>query len=49
MFVFGGEIDGQWSGQENTFTTPCGATCTATETIKIRSIVDRARSRRFGV
>ena len=21
MFVFGGEIDGQWSGQENTFST----------------------------
>jgi outer membrane immunogenic protein len=39
MFVFGGEIDGQWSGQQNTFTTPCGATCTATETIKIRSLV----------
>jgi outer membrane immunogenic protein len=39
MFVFGGEIDGQWSGQQNTFTTTCGATCTATETIKIRSLV----------
>jgi outer membrane immunogenic protein len=39
MFVFGGEIDGQWSGQQNTFTTACGATCTATETIKIRSLV----------
>ena len=38
MFVFGGEIDGQWSGQENTFTTPCGASCTATESIKIRSL-----------
>ena len=49
MFVFGGEIDGQWSGQENTFTTACGASCTATESIKIRSLVDRARSLRFGV
>ena len=38
MFVFGGEIDGQWSGQENTFTAACGAGCTATETIKIRSL-----------
>jgi outer membrane immunogenic protein len=38
MFVFGGEIDGQWSGQQNTFTTPCGATCTATESIQIRSL-----------
>jgi outer membrane immunogenic protein len=39
MFVFGGEIDGQWSGQENTFTAACGAGCTATETIKIRSLL----------
>ncbi len=39
MFVFGGEIDGQWSGQENTFTAACGTDCTATETIKIRSLV----------
>jgi opacity protein-like surface antigen len=38
MFVFGGEIDGQWSGQENTFTTSCDAGCTATQSIKIRSI-----------
>ena len=38
MFVFGGEIDGQWSGQENTFTTSCGAGCTATQSIKIRSL-----------
>ena len=38
MFVFGGEIDGQWSGQENTFTTACGTNCTATESIKIRSL-----------
>ena len=38
MFVFGGEIDGQWSGQENTFSTVCGTGCTATESIKIRSL-----------
>ena len=38
MFVFGAEIDGQWSGQENTFTVACGAGCTATESIKIRSL-----------
>jgi outer membrane immunogenic protein len=38
MFVFGGEIDGQWSGQENTFSVACGPGCTATESIKIRSL-----------
>jgi outer membrane immunogenic protein len=38
MFVFGAEIDGQWSGQENTFSTACGTGCTATESIKIRSL-----------
>jgi outer membrane immunogenic protein len=38
MFVFGGEIDGQWSGQENTFSVACGTGCTATESIKIRSL-----------
>ena len=32
------EIDGQWSGQENTFTVACGRRCTATESIKIRSL-----------
>jgi outer membrane immunogenic protein len=32
MFVFGAEIDGQWSGQESTFTVGCGAGCTATQT-----------------
>ena len=26
MFVFGAEIDGQWSGQENTFTVVAGLT-----------------------
>ena len=38
MFVFGGEIDGQWSGQESTFSAACGASCTATESVKIRSL-----------
>ena len=38
MFVFGGEIDGQWSGQENTFTVACGPRCSATESIQIRSL-----------
>ena len=38
MFVFGAEIDGQWSGQENTFTVACGARRSATEFIKIRSL-----------
>ena len=38
MFVFGAEIDGQWSGQENTFSAACGPGCTATESIKIRSL-----------
>ena len=38
MFVFGAEIDGQWSGQENTFSVACGPGCTATESIKIRSL-----------
>ena len=31
-------IDGQWSGQENTFTVICGPNCTATESVKIRSL-----------
>ena len=38
MFVFGAEIDGQWSGQENTFSAACGPGCSATESIKIRSL-----------
>ena len=38
MFVFGAEMDGQWSGQQNTFTVGCGPGCTATESIKIRSV-----------
>ena len=39
MFVFGAELDGQWSGQETTFTVNCGAGCTASETVKIRSLL----------
>jgi outer membrane immunogenic protein len=39
MFVFGGEIDGQWSGQESTFTVGCGAGCTATQNVQLRSLV----------
>jgi outer membrane immunogenic protein len=38
MFVFGAEIDGQWSGQENTFTVICGPNCTATESVKTSSL-----------
>jgi outer membrane immunogenic protein len=39
MFVFGAELDGQWSGQQTTFTVNCGAGCTASETVKIRSLL----------
>jgi outer membrane immunogenic protein len=39
MFVFGAEIDGQWSGQESTFTLGCGADCTATQNVKLRSLM----------
>jgi outer membrane immunogenic protein len=28
MFVFGAEVDDQWSGQKSTFTVGCGAGCT---------------------
>jgi outer membrane immunogenic protein len=39
MFVFGAEVDGQWSGQEGSFTVNCGAGCTATHNVKLRSLV----------
>jgi outer membrane immunogenic protein len=39
MFVFGAEVDGQWSGQEGTFTVSCGAGCTAAHNVKLRSLV----------
>jgi opacity protein-like surface antigen len=44
MAVFGAELDGQWSGQQDSFTVvrPCG--CTAAEIVKIRSLATgRAR------
>jgi hypothetical protein len=31
MFVFGAEIDGQWSGTGEHLHGACGASCTATE------------------
>jgi outer membrane immunogenic protein len=44
MIVFGAELDGQWSGQQSTFTVNCGPRCTASENIKIRSLLTgRAR------
>jgi opacity protein-like surface antigen len=39
MFVFGAEIDGQWSGQQSTFQVACGTNCTATQNVQLRSIV----------
>jgi len=39
MFVFGAEVDGQWSGQESTLTVGCGAGCAATQNVKLRSLV----------
>jgi outer membrane immunogenic protein len=44
MIVFGAELDAQWSGQQGAFTANCGAGCTATESVQIRSIITgRAR------
>jgi outer membrane immunogenic protein len=45
--VIGFEIDGQWSGQQNTSTTSCGFLCTVDETTSIISFAT-ARAR-FGV
>jgi outer membrane immunogenic protein len=39
ILVVGGEIDGQWSGQQATFTANCGADCSASEAIRIRALV----------
>lgn len=39
MFVFGAELDAQWSGQQGSFTVACTTGCTAAETVKIRSIM----------
>src|SRR4051794_2791699 len=49
MFVFGGEIDGQWSGQQSTFTVACGTNCTATQKCPAQIDRDWARSVRLGV
>jgi outer membrane immunogenic protein len=44
MAVFGAELDAQWSGQQRAFAANCGAGCTATESVRIRSIITgRAR------
>jgi outer membrane immunogenic protein len=44
MIVFGAELDAQWSGQQGAFAANCGAGCTATESVQIRSIITgRAR------
>jgi outer membrane immunogenic protein len=44
MVVFGAEVDAQWSGQQNTFSVICTTGCTASETVKIRSLTTgRAR------
>jgi outer membrane immunogenic protein len=44
MLVFGAEADGQWSGQQSSFTVVCSGGCTATENVKIRSLATgRAR------
>ena len=39
MVVFGAELDGQWSGQQGSFSVNCGARCTAAENVKIRSLL----------
>lgn len=44
MLVFGAEADGQWSGQQGSFTVACSTGCTATENVRIRSLATgRAR------
>jgi outer membrane immunogenic protein len=44
MAVFGAEVDAQWSGQQTTFTVVCTTGCTATESVKIKSLTTvRAR------
>ena len=49
MVVFGAELDGQWSGQQSSFTNNCGARCTAAENVKIRSHFDWARPAWLGI
>ena len=44
MFVFGAEFDAAWSGQKGSFAVTCSTGCTATENIRIRSLMTgRAR------
>lgn len=47
MFVFGAEIDSQWSGQQGSFAVACTTGCAATEQVKIKSLAT-ARGR-FGL
>ncbi len=44
MVVFGAEVDAQWSGQQTTASVVCTFDCTATSTVKIKSLTTgRAR------
>ena len=44
MLVFGAEADGQWLGQQSSFTVVCSSGCVATENVKIKSLATgRAR------
>jgi opacity protein-like surface antigen len=44
MLVFGAEMDGQWSGQQAAASVVCTPECTATSTVKIKSVATgRAR------
>jgi outer membrane immunogenic protein len=44
MVVFGAEVDAQWSGQQTTASFVCTFDCTATSTVKIKSLTTgRAR------
>lgn len=44
MAVFGAEFDAQWSGQRTSFAVACTSGCTATEALKIKSLLTgRAR------
>jgi opacity protein-like surface antigen len=47
MFIFGAEIDGQWSGQQGSFTVACTTSCAASENVRIKSLAT-ARGR-FGL
>jgi len=44
MLVFGAEVDAQWSGQQATASVVCTPNCTASSTVKIKSLTTgRAR------